>query len=666
MIKFKSLRHKLLFWFLVFVASNLVIIVINFTYLDQRERIARVFRLLEETHGYLLEDYKNQLNFFTQETKNRVFFEFGSSKFLDHHRTLFSSINQNLLALGRNDIIHKFDLESEVTEMTLQIAIYDSLFQSITTRIRERGYKDYNVVGEMRIAAHALEGISNVDRELLLMMRRHEKDFLLRHENIYLRRLNEVARQIIQMINRGDLPNARKEELIGIITDYQALFRKVVDLDREIGLHNNSGLKKQLDESEEILSAQFLDLLLKAEEGRERQFAQLQYVTIIVIIAFILFGIWMSFIISRRITHPLTDLTGYITQFVSSNFTFVNTSETRLSSDEIGKLTLNFNVMRDKIVEQLQFFKQKVDERTAELAEANEKLQKINEANKRFVPSEFLHFLNRESIEEVHLGDNVERKMTVAFSDIRGFTKFSEKMTPQENFDFINDYLQEIVPHVREHKGFVDKYIGDSVMALFDQGAEHAIDSSIDSLKSVRRFNAERAKLGKEPVKVGIGLHTGRLILGTIGEEERMETTVISDAVNTASRMEGLTAIYGGNILISKSVLDDLNGVDKYKIRYVDTVLVKGKEKAVEVYEVLNGLRDEQIELKVSYNDTFQQAIEGYRNQDFTLARDLFLQVIQTNEEDKAAALYLSRCDQIIQNGVPADWDATQRLTNKK
>ncbi len=665
MINFKSLRHKLLFWFLVFVSSNLVIIVINFTYLDQRERIAGVFRLLEETHKELLEDHKNQLNFFTLETKNRVFFEFGSSKFIDSHKSIFEAIERKLRLLSSNSIIHQFALDSAVQALSVELYRYDSLFIQITELIKQRGFKDYNAIGEMREAAHALEQLPNIDPSLLLTMRRHEKDFLLRHENIYLRKLNNASRELEAAVERSAIGNNQKQISKNVLQSYQLLFRKVVDLDRQIGLYDNSGLKAELDQSETALTSQFASLLQKAEQGREEQFAKLKVVTIVVITGFILFGIWMSFVISRRITYPLTDLTSYITKFVGSNFTFVNEQSGKLTKDEIGRLTLNFNVMRDKIIEQLQFFKEKVDERTVELAEANDRLIKINEANRRFVPNEFLHYLNKESIEEVHLGDNVARKMTIVFSDIRGFTKVSEGMTPQENFDFINDYLHEIVPHVREHNGFVDKYIGDSVMALFAEQVDHAIDCSIESMKSVRSFNRRREQQGKGPIRVGIGVHTGNLILGTIGEENRMETTVISDAVNTASRMEGLTSIYGGNILISGAVYNDLTNPEKYHIRYLDTVMVKGKEKAVKVFEVLDGLREQQLQLKLTAEMDFQNAITHYGDKSFVEAKRLFEKVTTMNPEDKAAALYVSRCQTILDEGVPDNWEAIQKLTSK-
>ncbi len=665
--RFRSLRHKLVFWFLVFVSSNLVIVLINFTYLDQRSRVDEVFRTLETTNGYLLKDYKNQLNFFTQETKNRVFFEFGTSQYIDHHKRLFNDVRANLYELSQNDVALRFGLGGDLDSIRIHVQAYDTIFTQLTNLIRERGYKDYNTIGRMRDAAHELETIDVVNMQDLLMMRRHEKDFLLRHENIYLRRLNDRAKAIIGEIeSKRNLSAERKTELAGVVRNYQNLFREVVDMDRQIGLYDNSGLKKQLDETEKMLSADFDELLLKAEIGKARQYALLQWISIGVIAAFLLFGVWMSFVISRRITVPLTDLTSYITRFVGSNFTFVTGQISTFTQDEIGKLTLNFNVMRDKIIEQLQFFKEKVEDRTRELAEANEKLLKVNEANKRFVPSEFLDYLNKKSIEEVQLGDNVERNMTVMFSDIRGFTKFSEVMTPQENFDFINSYLECVVPCVRANNGFVDKYIGDSVMALFAHRIEDAIDCAVDTQIAVREFNRLRVENGQIPIDVGVGLHTGHLILGTIGELTRMETTVISDAVNTASRMEGLSSVYGTSIVISSEMFEGIENPKKYAIRFLDNVVVKGRNEALEVFEVLNGLTDEQRELRQQTDPDFQQGIALYIRGEFKLAKKLFTKVLESNTMDTAAQIYFARCEKILKEGVPEVWDPMQRMDVKR
>ena len=168
-------------------------------------------------------------------------------------------------------------------------------------------------------------------------------------------------------------------------------------------------------------------------------------------------------------------------------------------------------------------------------------LQRIIAASFRFVPREFLSVLHKESIVDVSLGDQTQRQMTIMFSDIRSFSSLSEDMSPSENFQFINTLLSQMCPTIREHMGFVDKYLGDGIMALFPRGADDAVQAAIAMRTQLARFNEARSRTGKRPIRIGTGLHSGLLMLGTIGETERMEVTVISDAVNLASRVEQLT-----------------------------------------------------------------------------------------------------------------------------
>ena len=197
-------------------------------------------------------------------------------------------------------------------------------------------------------------------------------------------------------------------------------------------------------------------------------------------------------------------------------------------------------------------------------------LNKINEAYSRFVPNEFLKLLEKESMLDVKLGDHIQKEMTILFSDIRQFTEMSEKMTPQENFNFLNSYLEVIGPIIR----FIDKYIGDAIMALFAGEPDDALLAAIEMQEELRIFNFERASRGLEPVKVGIGIHTGNLILGTIGEKERMEGTVIADAVNLASRIESLTKEYYTSILVSEFSVRKMKNPKQFLLREIDNVLI--------------------------------------------------------------------------------------------
>lgn len=214
-------------------------------------------------------------------------------------------------------------------------------------------------------------------------------------------------------------------------------------------------------------------------------------------------------------------------------------------------------------------------------------MTKMNAALERFIPREVLSFLGKGSIMDVELGDHSERHMTVLFADIRDFTTLSETLTPDENFRFINSYLERMGPVIRRHGGFVDKYLGDGIMALFPGSPSEAMAAALEIRGALALYNRDRSTMGYVPLRIGVGLHWGPLMLGTIGENRRMDSTVISDTVNTASRLEGLTKKYARDILVSGETVEAIKtntntpGLD---FELLGEELVKGKTKPVAVY----------------------------------------------------------------------------------
>jgi PAS domain S-box-containing protein len=288
---------------------------------------------------------------------------------------------------------------------------------------------------------------------------------------------------------------------------------------------------------------------------------------------------------------------------------------------------------------------------TFELSQLNIDLQKSLEAELkltnaygRFVPHQFLHSLGYESIIDVKLGDNVQQEMSVLFADIRDFTSLSESMTPQENFQFINDYLIRMEPCITANNGFIDKYIGDGIMALFSGSADHAVQAGIAMLQSLAKYNLTREERGYAPIKIGIGINTGSLMLGTVGGENRMDGTVISDAVNLASRVEGLTKNYGVSLLISHHTFLALTILSDYDIRLIDRVQVKGKSELVTVYEVFNADLPDVRAAKAIAKTAFESAWIFYNRGRFSEAAQLFEDCLVRNPGDRVAAIYLDRC----------------------
>jgi len=269
-------------------------------------------------------------------------------------------------------------------------------------------------------------------------------------------------------------------------------------------------------------------------------------------------------------------------------------------------------------------------------------LTKTNAAFSRFVPHEFLGFLKKEKIIDVSLGDNAQKEMTVLFSDIRNFTTISEKLSPEENFAFINNYLKIMGPIVRENNGFIDKYIGDAIMALFAH-ADDAVRTAIAMLQQLPQCG-HSDYISDGVLRIGIGLNTGHLMLGTIGETDRMEGTVISDAVNVASRIEGLSKEYGANLLVSSTTMQRIRHPEKFNFRRIGHVLVKGKSDKITVHEFFDCDPVELLNAKIKTREWFEQAVALYEAGKLDESCALFKRCLACAPDDSAAEIFMNRC----------------------
>jgi class 3 adenylate cyclase len=230
----------------------------------------------------------------------------------------------------------------------------------------------------------------------------------------------------------------------------------------------------------------------------------------------------------------------------------------------------------------------------------------------RFIPGEFLQLLGKKSIIDVSLGDSIQKNMTVLFADIRNFTRRSEEMTPAENFAFMNEYNSLMEPIIRHNGGFIDKYMGDGIMALFSSTPDDALTAAINMIKSLNRYNENRFQNNKDNISIGIGLNTGNIMLGAVGDEKRMDITVISDAVNVSSRIQVLTKLLGGSLLITEEVFSRLKDPSKYMMRSMGERLIRGKSRRVKVYEVFDADTPQLKELKKKTIKEFEKAVSLY------------------------------------------------------
>ena len=292
-------------------------------------------------------------------------------------------------------------------------------------------------------------------------------------------------------------------------------------------------------------------------------------------------------------------------------------------------------------------------------------LQRISKATGKFIPRKFLSSIGKPSITEVQLGDQAYREVTVFFSDIRSYTTLAEQMTPAENFRFVNSYLKRMGPIITRNEGFVNQYYGDGIMAIFPKQSDFALKAGVEMQHAINDYNRERTSKGRPAIRVGMGFHTGPLIMGVIGDEDRNEVATISDTVNTAARFEGLTKHFGGSILMSSDSFEQLEDEAAYYLRYLGKVLVKGKKSPLGVYECFAGDSDAQIELKLATLPQFKEALSLYFDKSFQAAEAKFADILARNPKDKAAELFLGKAQEYHHTGVPAEWTGVEMMVSK-
>ncbi|NET02110.1 MAG: adenylate/guanylate cyclase domain-containing protein [Sphaerospermopsis sp. SIO1G1] len=280
------------------------------------------------------------------------------------------------------------------------------------------------------------------------------------------------------------------------------------------------------------------------------------------------FGWICSYILARELSDTVRHLQTSVTKIAKGDLQ--QRVETKHLPDEIYSLANSVNQMSSAL--EISFTQ----------------LQKTLASFERFVPDKFVSVIAPLGMENIEVGMASTRKMTILFCDIRGYTSMSEAMAPMEIFSFLNDYLACMGQAIDETGGFIDKYIGDAIMALFDdESTDSALNAAIAMQKSLDKFNNLRLQKNLPNISVGIGIHRGTVVMGTVGFTSRMDSTVIGDAVNVASRIEELTKQYNCEILITESVVNNLSDPESFSLRLVnESVKVKGKDKPIAIYEL--------------------------------------------------------------------------------
>jgi signal transduction histidine kinase/CheY-like chemotaxis protein/class 3 adenylate cyclase len=292
-------------------------------------------------------------------------------------------------------------------------------------------------------------------------------------------------------------------------------------------------------------------------------------------------------------------------------------------------------------------------------------ISKVHGAYSRFIPQDFLQLLGRESIVDVRLGDQVLREMAVMFLDIRQFSKLSEGLTPKENFDFLNEYFATVNPIIRNHCGFIDKYIGDAVMALFANRPDDALLAGVDLLKELENYNNRRKSSFRNPLNIGIGVHFGPLMLGTLGNEERMEGTVIAESVNLASRLESITKTFSVGLVTSHDSIIMTQNPKHFDFRSLGRVRPPGLTRALNIVEVFNSDSPHMRELKRKTLERHEKSLQAFQASHWDTAIEGWKKILDDNPADRVAALYLDRAVRNKQTPPSEDWDGVFDLRGR-
>lgn len=293
--------------------------------------------------------------------------------------------------------------------------------------------------------------------------------------------------------------------------------------------------------------------------------------------------------------------------------------------------------------------------------------KRIRRAFSRFVPEQIIDNLVMQADDnDTKLGVGETRAVAILFSDIRSFTNISEKNKPDVLVSFLNRYFSTMVDIIKKHGGTIDKFIGDAIMAEFGTPVSYTDNSKRAVAAAYEMREAlDSIELGDLVLpdgmqfNIGIGIHYGDVIVGSIGSKEKTDYSVIGDNVNLASRLEGLTKTYGTQILVSDSVYENA-GEHSFCFRHIDDVRVKGKKNAVQIYAVDRN----EDEFSKEYKDAYIKGMDLYKQGIWSLAKDYFAKALTIEAGDKAAMVMFDRCIDYIKD-PPEKWDGAIEFTTK-
>ena len=278
--------------------------------------------------------------------------------------------------------------------------------------------------------------------------------------------------------------------------------------------------------------------------------------------------------------------------------------------------------------------------------EKENKLKQTNLETQKFIPKQFFKFLGKSSVEELELGNQVKKNATTLFCDLKSSTNISRTLSLEENFNYINSYLKVVAPLIKRYGGFIDKYLGDGVLAVFSK-PQNAIECAHAILRAIEVKNKSQKEL--PAIDARISINTGEIIFGIVGDEDRKSPTIISDVVNLASKMEEINIYIGTKLLISKQSLNELPQNFDFNYRYTGSLSLND-DVQISLFESLDYYPKSKKEKLKKLKNKFEAGVRAYNEKNYEEAKEIFSAILKQIPDDKPSFVYFNKASEKLKD----------------
>jgi serine phosphatase RsbU (regulator of sigma subunit) len=374
---FHKIKHKLFLCFLLFSSISLLSVIASVWFYKQKENVSNTVKKIDNTYILCLKEFKLQQDFLNYETINSNFFQTNESNIAQKQKEISKEISNAIQSLQAQNNTKSINATGALDSIQSELKRNHQIFEKIQYFILLRGFRDYGIEGQMRNHAHELmtltQELNQVD---ILMLRRHEKDFIIRKDHEYVDKFSKLLQKTKNnlSLNKG-IQNNRKQEIFSILSNYQTTFNTLVHYEKILGIKAQSGLLLDLSQSNERIQLHFEQQKEFAKKSEESIYIQLNSIAFTAAVLIIILAVFLSYFVASAITKPLVILSNSLKEYVNHGFEYFPSEIIKSSSYELKTLQENFVIMSKEITIHINFFKEKVEERTQEIQFQKDEIQ---------------------------------------------------------------------------------------------------------------------------------------------------------------------------------------------------------------------------------------------------------------------------------------------------